>query len=595
MCPRVGAGVCACHAFTEVRASAVQKGKRHTGHERPRARERGETIVTAWRSAQDPLPHMWTFERGIAPVESIHARARELRSPVTMTLISKPDGFKREEEIVTERLKANLRGVANEFVQQAHGRHALQLMQNFAAVELASAIESPASDAALPELASLSRELAALQMNGALALTELVARCAHAAGAQLDAQAEQLRRQEHERTELLDAAEMLERQMRASAEERASLMAASVAREAQLRSQLLAATATSGGDGAAGCAPTAVLEPPNDHLGSKIGLQQVAARPTDFESGGGSSAASRHSTLPSQSHSPAAPAAPSPHARASSPFVASDTPAFFDLAGASSSVPSESGGAAAAVAPGGGSGYVSDQSLGGSSAQGAPRNVYVERHVYVGDEGANAGTAIRGAQPSGGPAPHEVQSLSSAHAASMAASQNNPSFGQACGTGGGSLCAIAAPAYGFRKPKASPEQHVVNSFGNNQERGAVAMATTTTTTGRSTSAPQYLASTAGLAHSAFTRTVTIGAASSGSGSTRTLTLRNLKELLESVHESKLKHDKRAHEARLPRETLAQHLLTFLNNRYGLKALVHEYYHACADGRDDRHLWVCSEE
>ena len=68
----------------------------------------------------------------------------------------------------------------------------------------------------------------------------------------------------------------------------------------------------------------------------------------------------------------------------------------------------------------------------------------------------------------------------------------------------------------------------------------------------------------------------------GGGGGRNLSLRQMRELIEDVYASKAKHDAKTAAARLPRETLAQHLSTFLNARYGLKMLIAEYSQACFD-------------
>ena len=53
-------------------------------------------------------------------------------------------------------------------------------------------------------------------------------------------------------------------------------------------------------------------------------------------------------------------------------------------------------------------------------------------------------------------------------------------------------------------------------------------------------------------------------------------MRQLRDVIDEVYASKAKHDAKCVESRLPRETLSQHLSTYLQNRYGLKLLVHEY-------------------
>eukprot|EP01006_Ploeotia_vitrea_P024285 TRINITY_DN57056_c0_g1_i1.p1 TRINITY_DN57056_c0_g1~~TRINITY_DN57056_c0_g1_i1.p1 ORF type:complete len:843 (-),score=72.21 TRINITY_DN57056_c0_g1_i1:130-2658(-) len=54
---------------------------------------------------------------------------------------------------------------------------------------------------------------------------------------------------------------------------------------------------------------------------------------------------------------------------------------------------------------------------------------------------------------------------------------------------------------------------------------------------------------------------------------RDLSLRHLKELIEEIYSSKSKFDIKCTESALPRETLEQHLYTFLNQKYGLKSLI----------------------
>jgi len=49
-------------------------------------------------------------------------------------------------------------------------------------------------------------------------------------------------------------------------------------------------------------------------------------------------------------------------------------------------------------------------------------------------------------------------------------------------------------------------------------------------------------------------------------SVRPLTLRQLKEFIEDIYHSKQKFDYKCNEAHLPRETMEQHLYTFLNQK-----------------------------
>ena len=51
---------------------------------------------------------------------------------------------------------------------------------------------------------------------------------------------------------------------------------------------------------------------------------------------------------------------------------------------------------------------------------------------------------------------------------------------------------------------------------------------------------------------------------------RNLTIKQLKETIEEIYESKLKFDQKNHDGKLPRETMHQYLFTYLNQKYGLK-------------------------
>lgn len=58
--------------------------------------------------------------------------------------------------------------------------------------------------------------------------------------------------------------------------------------------------------------------------------------------------------------------------------------------------------------------------------------------------------------------------------------------------------------------------------------------------------------------------------------TRTLTLKQLKETIKELYESKTRFDAKCAEGKQPIETLEQHMYTFLNTKYGLKNLVIEW-------------------
>ena len=57
---------------------------------------------------------------------------------------------------------------------------------------------------------------------------------------------------------------------------------------------------------------------------------------------------------------------------------------------------------------------------------------------------------------------------------------------------------------------------------------------------------------------------------------RVLTVKNTKDIMHEIYASKASYDKRCFENRLPRETMEQHMYTFLNQKYGLKNLIIEW-------------------
>lgn len=64
---------------------------------------------------------------------------------------------------------------------------------------------------------------------------------------------------------------------------------------------------------------------------------------------------------------------------------------------------------------------------------------------------------------------------------------------------------------------------------------------------------------------------------------RNLTPKQLVDLIACITASKLKYDARAFEVGAPRETMEQHLYTYLNQRFGLKALIVDYASAIWKG------------
>jgi hypothetical protein len=69
----------------------------------------------------------------------------------------------------------------------------------------------------------------------------------------------------------------------------------------------------------------------------------------------------------------------------------------------------------------------------------------------------------------------------------------------------------------------------------------------------------------------------------GETGVRVLTLKQLTEVIADIYESKLKCDQKYIESKLPRETMEQHMYTFLNTKYGLKSLIIEWATAIVNG------------
>lgn len=54
------------------------------------------------------------------------------------------------------------------------------------------------------------------------------------------------------------------------------------------------------------------------------------------------------------------------------------------------------------------------------------------------------------------------------------------------------------------------------------------------------------------------------------------TLKQLKDLVQDIYQSKTKFDVKCSETKQPRETMEQFMYTYLNQRYGLKSLIIEW-------------------
>ena len=57
---------------------------------------------------------------------------------------------------------------------------------------------------------------------------------------------------------------------------------------------------------------------------------------------------------------------------------------------------------------------------------------------------------------------------------------------------------------------------------------------------------------------------------------RILTIKNTKDIMNEIYQSKSNYDKKCFENKLPRETMEQHMYTYLNQKYGLKNLIIEW-------------------
>ena len=57
---------------------------------------------------------------------------------------------------------------------------------------------------------------------------------------------------------------------------------------------------------------------------------------------------------------------------------------------------------------------------------------------------------------------------------------------------------------------------------------------------------------------------------------RNLSLRQMKEVIKEIYESKTKHDKKCSKDGTPKESMEKHMYTYLNQKYGVKALVIEW-------------------
>ena len=136
------------------------------------------------------------YEAGANSLCELFAKARGLRSPYDVT--RGPDAFSSARSTVAKALKESLASEASEFVRQAECLLALQRLESVVAGELSSAVATAAGEAALPALSQLITQLNSMQSAGAIELGQLVRQSSAAHAAEVQAQAEQLRRAERE-------------------------------------------------------------------------------------------------------------------------------------------------------------------------------------------------------------------------------------------------------------------------------------------------------------------------------------------------------------------------------------------------------------
>lgn len=593
-------------------------------------------------------------------LESLFSRARSLRSPFSIAEHGRPIDFNAEKTMVASQLNSRLRGVSSEWVRRGQGQLAVQQLLRVCASEIAMAVEA-ASEPSMHELSSLTMQLSSMQTNVATQLFSLLSNCAQVAAAERLSSREQLRRAELETVELLDAAEMLERQMRLSSEERASNSASSAAREAHLKSHLAqleqryrpdssgsrqtspsaprtltaAATFATGAVGNASCVPTA--PPPalsaipspvtaasiwrealsadgEARAGADQGIAPSPARafglpPSAFACG--SAALGMHSIearVPISRGSPRLPGSTNisthgPIAPTASMLLASvGAPAAAELEASETAASVAAAVVAAATAQA------------AASKAMATATLAADAHIPLLPALVDTAELLRSSRA----ALEEAQRMSveweardaakAAHAPARRADAANgtPAWPEAAralasdfgGAGGGARENAEACAESYAAECATVDGATPNSARSPSSirYSAPSVAGTPSGVAASTVRAHKMAPNGGGGGSALACNESssvkppgrVGSAmpgylSSGGGGGRSLSLRQMRELIEEMYASKAKHDAKTDRMKLPRETLAQHLTTFLTARYGLKMLIAENAQACFDG------------
>jgi len=61
-----------------------------------------------------------------------------------------------------------------------------------------------------------------------------------------------------------------------------------------------------------------------------------------------------------------------------------------------------------------------------------------------------------------------------------------------------------------------------------------------------------------------------------SGGSKVLTLKMMKDMIAEIYQSKEEYDKKCIDTKVPKETMEQHMYSYLNHKYGLKSLIVEW-------------------
>lgn len=69
----------------------------------------------------------------------------------------------------------------------------------------------------------------------------------------------------------------------------------------------------------------------------------------------------------------------------------------------------------------------------------------------------------------------------------------------------------------------------------------------------------------------------------GPNGTKVITIKMMKDMINEIYASKEEYDKKCFESKLPKETMEQHMYTYLNQKYGLKSLIVEWATSMING------------